>query len=415
MNPEPMTAGTVLEGIRVVELGRILAAPHCGLLFAALGADVVKIERPGGGDETRENPGFYESGMSAYFVQQNWGKRSVALDIADADGQLVLRRLLETADVFIENLRPGAIGRLGFDWPAVHEINPRLVMCSISGYGQTGPESSSPGYGALAEARTGISEMTGEPTGPPMGSTIPIADMTAASRAFGLICAALVERARTNTGRHIDVSLIDVCLEMHDWAVERAVTSSGGPVRRRGLRDDVLIPWGQFETADGWLVLLANSDAFWPRLTTAIDRSDLGADPRLRTNHGRQEHRDYVYDAIESWARGRATKDAVDKLKSAGVPAESLATIADVLDDPIMLTRRMVATLPSAGDRPVLATATYFASTEHRVARDAPLLGADTSEVLAEVGISPEEICGLLQQGVVEGPEEAEPLGRAHE
>ncbi len=181
MSLAPMPVGGALAGLRVVELGRVAAAPHAALLLASLGADVVKIERTGGGDDTRSNAGFYPSGLSAYFVQQNWGKRSVVLDLADGRAKDVFRRLLEGADVFIENLRPGAISRLGFGWEEVHAINHGLVMCSISGFGQSGPESSRPGYGALAEARAGLYEMSGSADGPPTSSPIPVADMLAAS------------------------------------------------------------------------------------------------------------------------------------------------------------------------------------------------------------------------------------------
>jgi crotonobetainyl-CoA:carnitine CoA-transferase CaiB-like acyl-CoA transferase len=274
--PPPMQRYSVLAGVRVIEVGQVVAAPHCGLLLAAAGADVIKVERPPVGDDTRQNPGFYPSGMSAYFVQQNWGKRSIVLDLATEPGKAAFRSLLVGADVLIENLRPGAMTRLGFGWPQVSAINPALVMCSISAFGQSGPDAGRPGYGALAEARAGLYEMTGEPGGPPMSGQIPVADMMAASRAFGMICAALVGQARTGRGDYLDVSLLDCAVELQDWAVERFTASDGRDrPTRRGRYDDALVPWGQFATTDGWIVLIVSSDRFWPGLAGLLADLDL--------------------------------------------------------------------------------------------------------------------------------------------
>ena len=385
--PPPMQRHSVLAGVRVIEVGQVVAAPHCGLLLAAAGADVIKVERPPAGDDTRQNPGFYPSGVSAYFAQQNWGKRSVMLDLAAEPGKAAFRRLLAGADVLIENLRPGALSRLGFGWQQVSAANPALVMCSISAFGQNGPDAGRPGYGALAEARAGLYEMTGEPDGPPMSGQIPVADMMAADRAFGMICAALVGRARTGHGDYLDVSLLDCAVELQDWAAERYTASDGADrPTRRGRYDDALVPWGQFATTDGWIVLIVSSDRFWPGLAGLLGDLDLTRRPELADASARREHRDEIYPAVARWAAGLSCDAALALLRDAGVPADRVATIADVVADPHLRARGMFATLPSSAGRPVLAPALRFASGPDGPAQDAPALGQHTAEVLAEIG-----------------------------
>jgi crotonobetainyl-CoA:carnitine CoA-transferase CaiB-like acyl-CoA transferase len=401
----PMRSHHALAGLRVIEFGQVVAAPHCGLLLAAAGADVIKVERPPAGDDTRQNAGFYPSGVSAYFVQQNWGKRSIVLDLAADRGKSVFARLLAGADVLIENLRPGAIGRLGFGWNQVAALNPALVMCSISAFGQTGPDAPRPGYGALAEARAGLSEMTGDPGGAPVSGQIPVADMMAASRAFGLICAALVARARTGRGDYIDVSLLDCAVELQDWAVERHAASDGRDrPTRRGQLDDALVPWGQFATADGWIVLIVSSDRFWPGMARLLGHLDLPRRPELAGAAARRERQQEIYAAVAAWAAGLSSAEALALLREAGVPAERVATVADVLADPQLRARGMFATLPSSAGRPVLGPAMTFGSGAAREARDAPALGEHTREVLAEIGVSAAEADALAAAGITGRP-----------
>ena len=410
MTLRPLRCASVLEDVRVIELGRVVAAPHCGLLLAAAGADVIKVERTGEGDDTRNNAELYPSGVSAYFVQQNWGKRSIALDLAQPAAKDVFWSLLATADVFIENLRPGAIGRLGFGWAAVAERCPRLVMCSISGYGQAGEPSRRPGYGALAEARAGLYEMTGTPAGPPMSGPIPIADMLAASRAFGMICAALAQRARTGAGDYLDVALLDTTVEVQDWALERFTASDGrSRPTRRGLQDDMLVPWGQFATADGWVVLIVSADRFWPPLARLIGRPDLMRDTEFATNAGRARRQEEIYAALAEWCRDQTTSGALAGLQEADVPAEKVASVADVLADQHLVEREMFGTLPSSGGRPVLGAALNFASGRHKYARDAPGLGQHTAEILTELGYGPSNWPNLLHLAMPQAPHRPRP------
>jgi crotonobetainyl-CoA:carnitine CoA-transferase CaiB-like acyl-CoA transferase/acyl dehydratase len=398
---------SVLSGVRVIELGQVVAAPHCGLLLSAAGADVIKVERPPAGDDTRQNAAFYESGASAYFTQQNWGKRSVVLDLSGDRAKSVFARLLSQADVLIENLRPGAIGRLGFGWPQVSQLNPRLVMCSISGFGQTGPDSRRPGYGALAEARAGLYEMTGDPGGPPVSGQLPVADMLAAGRAFGMICAALVARQRTGRGDYLDVALLDCAAELQDWALERYLATDGRDrPTRRGSADDALVPWGQFATADGWVVLIVSADRFWPTMARLL--AGLESRPEFDTTAGRRLGRQEIYAAVRQWAARVTSEQALALLAAADIPAERVATIADVAADRQLIAREMFATLPGAEGKAVLGTALRFASGATEPAAGAPALGAHTWQVLAQAGVTEQEAAALAEAGLVAGSAEPE-------
>jgi crotonobetainyl-CoA:carnitine CoA-transferase CaiB-like acyl-CoA transferase len=395
---------SVLAGLKVIELGQVVAAPHCGLLLAAAGADVIKVERPPAGDDTRQNAAFYSSGASAYFAQQNWGKRSIVLDLSDHRAKSAFGRIVAGADVLIENLRPGAVSRLGFGWPEVAAINPRIIMCSISGYGQTGPDSRRPGYGALAEARAGLYEMTGDPAGPPVSGQLPVADMLAAGRAFGLICAALLARERTGTGDYLDVALLDCAVELQDWALERYLASDGqDQPTRRGFADDALVPWGQFATSDGWIVLIVSADRFWPAMARLLD--GLDGRPEFSTTAGRYRGRDEIYAAVRRWAAGRTTEQALALLRGADVPAERVATIADVAADPHLHARDMFAALPRTAGKPVLGAAMRFQSGASQPAAGAPALGEHTWQVLAEAGVGAQEAAALAAAGLASGPD----------
>jgi crotonobetainyl-CoA:carnitine CoA-transferase CaiB-like acyl-CoA transferase len=270
---------SLLEGIRVLDFGRVLAGPHAALLLASVGAEVIKIERPAVGDDSRANGYLYPDGTSAYFMQQNWAKMSLALDLKKSGAIEICRELVRLSDVVIENFRPGTMEALGLGWETLSELNTRLIMCAISAYGQTGPHARLPGYGSLAEARAGIPEMTGEPDGPPMPSVVPVADSMAASHAFGAICAALFARERTGRGEYIDIALLDCAFETHDWPVQMYLASNGEiQLTRRGMVDRALVPWGYFKTSNGYVGMLASNDSLWHRLSVLMGQPDLADD-----------------------------------------------------------------------------------------------------------------------------------------
>jgi crotonobetainyl-CoA:carnitine CoA-transferase CaiB-like acyl-CoA transferase len=377
------------------------------LLLASLGAEVLKIERPGVGDDSRANGYLYPNGESAYFMQQNWGKLSLGLDLKKSRAIEVCRELVRHSDVLIENFRPGTMSGLGLSWETLREVNPRLVMCSISAYGQTGPEAMRPGYGSLAEARAGIPEMTGDPEGPPMPSVVPAADAMAASHAFGAICAALFARERTGRGEYIDIALLDCVFEMHDWPVQMFLASNGAiRMTRRGLVDRALVPWGYFQTSNGYVGMLASNDAFWQRLAGLIGQPGLADDPRFATVEARARNADLVYEVVDAWAaRYTNAEELADALQSAGIPAERIQTIAEAVDDRQLLARGMIVRRnhPRLGDVSLLNTALRLGGSEAGIPdRPAPLLGEHNEEILTGLlGYKMEQIDGLYRAGVL--------------
>jgi crotonobetainyl-CoA:carnitine CoA-transferase CaiB-like acyl-CoA transferase len=334
-----------LSGVRVLDFGIVLAAPHCARLMADMGAEVIHVERAGTGDGSRHDPYLYEPGLSASFFLQNWGKKSLSINLQHPDGKRIIERLVEKSDVLIENFRPGVMAKLGFGYERLAQLNPRLVMCSISAYGQTGPYAQRPGYGALAEAVAAIPELTGEPTGPPMPTLFPIADNIAAALALGTICAALYAQKSTGRGRYLDMSLLDAAFQGHDIAVQRYLASQGQIRKtRRGLRDETWVPWGYFEGRDGWVVIKSvETEAGWATLVRAMGRDDLVGDPRYDSFEHRAQHKDELYDIMEKWvADFQSIDEIVDLLVKAGVPVARVNTIPDVVRDPQIRARQLI-------------------------------------------------------------------------
>jgi crotonobetainyl-CoA:carnitine CoA-transferase CaiB-like acyl-CoA transferase len=404
----------LLEGVRVLDFGRVLAGPHCTLLLASLGAEVIKIERPGVGDDARANRYRYPNGISAYFMQQNWGKKSISLDLKRPEAIQIVKELVQRSDVLVENFRPGTMEGLGLGWDVLRQINPRLIMCSISAFGQTGPDARRPGYGALAEARAGIPEMTGEPDGPPMPSIVPVADSMAASHAFGAICAALFHRERTGRGEYIDVSLLDCAFETQDWPIQQYLASDGQVrMTRRGLFDRVLVPWGYFKARGGYVCMIVSNDGFWRRLAELMGRPELADDERFATVEARARNGDEVYRIVGEWvARYPDLDELVHVLQDAGIPADRVQTIEQAVHDRQLHARQMIVERqhPLLGTVRVVNTALRFGGSVSGLPKDhAPLLGEHNEYVLREVlGYSEEQVRTLYDQRVLY----AEPLVR---
>jgi crotonobetainyl-CoA:carnitine CoA-transferase CaiB-like acyl-CoA transferase len=397
----------LLDGVRVLDFGRVLAGPHCALLLASLGAQVVKIERPRSGDDSRANGFLYPNGISAYFMQQNWGKLSIALDLKKPEAIEICKGLVRRSDVVVENFRPGTMEGLGLGWKTLRTINPRLIMCAISAYGQTGPDAARPGYGSLAEARAGIPEMTGEPEGPPMPSVVPAADAMAASHAFGAICAALFARERTGRGEYIDLALMDCVFEMHDWPVQMYLASDGAiEMTRRGLVDRALVPWGYFHTGNGYIGMLASNDGFWRRLAELMGRPELADDERFATVQARARNADLVYQIVAQWA-GQFTDadELVAVLQRGGVPAERVQTIREAVEDSQLRARGMVVERehPHLGTVRLMNTALRFGESDSGIPDEhAPLLGEHNEQVLIDLlGYSTDQVARLYQDGVL--------------
>ncbi len=333
-----------LAGIRVVELARILAGPWCGQLLADLGAEVIKIERPGAGDDTRHwGPPFVGEGdarSAAYYHATNRGKTSRAIDIATPEGQAAVRDLVADADVVIENYKVGGLAKYGLDHASLAAINPRLVTCSITGFGQTGPYKDRAGYDFIIQAMGGIMSLTGEPDASPQKAGVAYADIFTGVYSAVAILAALHRRSDTGKGAHIDMALLDTQVGVLANQAANYFASGKAP-NRMGNGHANLVPYQAFACADGDLVIAVGNDAQFARLCAVIGRGDLAADPRFATNAGRVEHRRDLIPELAG-AIARQSKAALyDALEAAGIPAGPINSVAEVFTDPQVIARGM--------------------------------------------------------------------------
>ena len=393
-HPEPAEGGGALSGIRVLDLSQVMSGPFCTMVLADLGADVIKIENPDGGDQTRRSWGYSVIGEdSRAFLSLNRSKRSVTLDLkSDADRARFLD-LVRTADVVVENFRPGIAARLGVDYDAVRAVNPRIIYASISGFGQTGPYASYPGYDLIAQGMTGVMSVMGEPGRPPTKSAIPLADLGAGLYCATGILAAVVARGRTGEGQYLETSLFDASLALSVWE-STEFWSTGASPEPLGSANRMSAPYQAFATADGYLTVGANNDKLWRALCAAVGMADLVSDPRFVTNNLRMDHRAELAALLESRFRERSTDDWVTDLMAAGVPAGPIRDYAFVLtEDPHVRARQMVMTYdhPVEGETRVLGSPLKLSGTPTRTPRPAPLLGEHTAEVLAELDPDPVE------------------------
>ena len=388
--------GLPLAGIRVLDFGRVIAAPRAARYLADLGADVIHIEHPEAGDETRADPYDFGHGLSGAFLQENWGKRSIALDLKHPRAMEILTPLIGRADIVLENFRPGVMQRLGLGYEQLSVINPAIIMCSISGFGQqsTSPSGS---YGFIADAIAGFPELTGEADGPPVPSPLPVADVMGSALAFGLISAALFERTRSGRGRQIDLSLLDAAFAAHDMALQVHLSSGGAEhPTRRGSNDPMRVPFGYFECQDGWICLMCGADRQWEALRRLMGEhgARLAAGMTLRQRQAAQEE---IYGSIGAWVAGFASAtELATLLENAGVPATRLNTVADAATDPRVLARRLIETVDHPTIGSVRIQNLLGPNADPRSTRPAPLLGEHTREIAEEAGLDGAEIDALF-------------------
>ncbi|GAA1697491.1 CoA transferase [Mycolicibacterium murale] len=406
MTTDSATNGRLLSGVRVLDFGRVLAGPYAARHLADLGADVIKIERPVYGDDTRMDPYIYEDGLSAGFMQLNWGKKSLSIDLRHADAKAIIRELVAKSDVVIENFRPGVMKKLGFGYDQLVHTNPALIMCSVSAYGQTGPYAQRAGYGPVTEAAAGVPELSGESDGPPMPTVLPIADNMASGLALAAICAALFHRERTGEGEYIDISLLEAAFQMHDMAVQQYLASDGTvAMTRRGIRDVTWVPWGFFANGPDWVCIMAGNDSSWRSVAELLGRADLLDDPQFADYEGRSANRDVIYRAVEEWVAAQPSAlAAVDALVAAGVPAERVNTIGQAVEHPQIQARNMLPTFnhPVVGEVRVMNSGITLRNTSASVRGSAPDLGEHNREILAELlGRDTAEITRLTEEGVL--------------
>jgi crotonobetainyl-CoA:carnitine CoA-transferase CaiB-like acyl-CoA transferase len=392
--------GRVLEGIRVLDLSRVIAGPYCTALMADLGADVIKLERPGRGDDLRGWRGG--DGMSAAFAAINRGKRGIAVELQHPEGARLAFELARRADVIVENFLPGVAARLGLGYEAVSAVNPAVVYASVTGFGQTGPYAKRPGYNTIAQGMSGLMALTGMPGHPPTRVGGSVSDLAAALCAFGTINAALVHRARTGVGQHLDVNLIASTLTLLPDPVAQYFDTGQAP-RRMGNRNANLTPAEAYPTKDGMIqVVMMNPDQY-DRFCKALGDPTLATDARFATNDARLAHYDDFRARVERALADGTTAEWVERFERASIAAGPVYEFDEVFTDAQLKHLQLVAEVaqPAYGTARMLTFPVRASATPAAIRRAAPLLGEHTAEVLGEIGITSSEIERLAGAGTI--------------
>ena len=391
-----------LDGIRVIDLTRVLAGPFCTQSLGDLGAEVLKIEPPGGGDETRRFPPFI-AGESHYFLGVNRNKKSLVIDLRQERGADILRRLVADSDILVENYRPGVMERLGLGYPALAAINPRLIYCAISGFGLTGPLSDNPSFDIVTQALTGALSVNGERGRRPVKLGLPLGDMVGGVFGPMAILAALHERARTGRGRLIDISLYDGLIGMLGYFAQLAFLTGEDPPPM-GSSHANIVPYGSFPASDGDIIIAVLSESFWGKLCEALERPDLARDPRFATPTGRRDHRDEVDRAISEITRTRTVAEWEERLKACDVPHAPVLGVAAALAHPQAQAREMVVAAEHATAGPIrlVGRPVKFPGAPQPPPAPPPALGQHTAEVLRGLGYDEGEIAAMRRDGIID-------------
>jgi len=402
-----------LEGIRVIDYSHFLAGPYVGRCLAGLGAEVIKVERPGSGDAGRQHATFVGD-HSGYFLQLNMGKKGLCVNTKDARGQELMRRLVDSADVFVENYRPGALEKLGLGYAELSKRNPGLVYCSISAYGHTGPDAHRAGFGLIAEAKSGIMQMVGNPGEPPPLLRISLGDMYTGIHAVAAINAALLGRVKSGRGQHIDMALYDTLVSMHEYAVQN-YTFSGGkelPVQT-GHDMPASTLYGVFRAVDGDVVIAAQVDEAWKRFAALVERTGgpagFATDSRFHRTAGRNANRVEILAVVKPWVANWKVKELLAELDRTDVPAAKVQRIDEVIADPQIQARGMI----QEQDHPVLGKIRLpnlpfrFSGFDATIEQVAPELGEHNAPIAAALGFSEAEISAMQANGVLYSSKDA--------
>jgi CoA:oxalate CoA-transferase len=389
-----------LSGIRVVDLTRILAGPFCTMLLADMGAEVVKVETPGQGDPLR-GQGVIRDGLSWYFAAFNRNKQSLTLNLRHEEGRAALARLIERSDVLVENYRPGVLAAMGFDEARLKALNPGLVCCSLSGFGDSGPYRDRPSFDFIAQAMSGFMSVTGAADGPPLRAGPPIADLVAGLYGALGICASLVKQGRTGAGERVGASLNNGMISLLGFLAANHFATGEEP-GRTGNDHAIVSPYGMFRTADGEVAVAPSQEQSYQRLVEALAMPELRADPRFATNDLRVQHRAAMTEAIETRLRTGTTAHWIEILNAAGVPCGRVMGLGEVFADPQVIDQQMVLTQhhPGHGDVKMLGFPIKFNAAPCELRRPAPELGADTQAVLAALGYSADDIARMRAAGI---------------
>ena len=397
-----MPADQPLKGIRVLDLTRVLAGPYCAMLLGDMGAEVIKVEEPGKGDDTRGWPPF-AGGESTYFMSVNRNKKSVTLNLKAPEGRNILKRLVKKSDVLLENFRTGTMDKLGLGYATLAKLNPKLIYCAMSGFGESGPESHRGGYDLIVQAESGVMDLTGFPDGPPVKVGNSIADLvTGMSGAHG-VTLALLARQRTRRGQKVEVAMLDVMASLLTYQAGMYLNAGRTPARR-GNEHPSIVPYEVFKTADSYLALGVANNSLWERCCAALERPDLANDPRYATEAARVENRATLVPLLNQVLGTRSAAEWMKRLEGVGVPAGRINTVPEVCESEHLRARGMLVALPhkKAGTVRMMGVPIRLHGTPGKARTAAPVLGGDTDAVLTRLlGLRRADVGRLRKAGVV--------------
>ena len=397
-----MTSPTALEGVKVLDLTQIMAGPYCTMMLADMGADVVKIEKPGGGDDTRRmGPPFIE-GESAAFLGINRNKRSIVVDLRSDEGRAIVLDMARRYDVLVQNFRPGSLERMGLGYEQARELNPAMVYCTISGFGVTGPYARRGGFDLVAQGMSGLMSVTGHPDSPPTKMGVPVCDLNAGMFAAIGILTAYINRLKTGRGQHVDTSLLEGGIAYTFWESAMYFATGESP-EPKGSAHRLTAPYQAFETSDGYVNIGAANQANWERLCVATGRDELMSDARFVEPKDRMNNLDELIATLEHTFSQQSSEYWLKALEAAGVPAGPIYDLERVYDDPQVRSRDMIVETehPIAGRVSNIGIPVKLSETPGRFRNPAPTLGQHTDEVLRQLGRSNDEIAELRSEGVV--------------
>jgi crotonobetainyl-CoA:carnitine CoA-transferase CaiB-like acyl-CoA transferase len=392
-----------LEGLRVIDLTRVLSGPYCTMHLGDLGAEVIKVEQPGKGDDTRAFAPPHQGTEAAYFLSVNRNKKSITLDMKSSRGKEVLWRLIEKGDILVENFRPGAMDRLGFGYEAVKKRRPGMIYASISGFGSSGPQKDRPGYDVIVQGEAGIMDITGPRDGPPHKVGAAIGDLVSGLYAAQGILAALYARQATGAGQHVTISMYEAVASLLTFNASIYFATGNSP-RRRGNEHPTIVPYETFEAADGWINLGVANDDLWHRFCSAAECTDLENDPKFAKAGDRVRNREELVPLVKAIIKQRTRDEWLQRLDKAGVPSGAIRSVGEVCDSDLLKARGMVAEMPhaSAGVVKAIKSAMHLSATPLQAYEAPPTLGQHTREVLTGLlGYSTSDVDALAKEGAI--------------